>query len=146
MITAYGDLVKFVCEKYFGWNGKKDDYGRSLLQWVGTDKVRSVNPNFWVDFIINILSVFKDKWDYVLIPDCRFPNEIKRWSGDDWSITTVRINRIGFDSPLTHKQQNHLSETALDTYYFDYELSSESGLDKLEKEVDKFILWMEENN
>ena len=41
LIAHYGDLVKYVCRTFFGWNGEKDAYGRSLLQKVGTDIVRS---------------------------------------------------------------------------------------------------------
>ena len=36
LIAHYGDLVKYVCKMYLGWNGEKDEYGRSLLQYAGT--------------------------------------------------------------------------------------------------------------
>lgn len=144
LIAHYGDLVKFVCEKYFNWDGKKDEAGRTLLQWIGTDIVRSVNPNYWVDFVKGMLSMFKGEWDYVLIPDCRFKNEMQ-WD-EEWNTITVRINRINFNSPLTLEQQNHPSETELDDYNFDYVIDCESGLDKLEFEVEKFIKWLEELN
>lgn len=141
LITHYADLVKYVCEKFFNWNGQKDEVGRTILQYVGTDVVRIQRPNFWVDFIIDILTLFKDEWDYVLIPDCRFPNELNRYN-EEWDTTTVRVNRLNFENDLTEEQKNHISETALDSYNFDYYIESESGLDNLEKEVDKFLLWM----
>ena len=75
LIAHFGDLVKYICKTFFGWDGQKDERGRTLLQYVGTDKIRAVSPDYWVDFIVNILTIFKDEWDYVLIPDCRFPNE-----------------------------------------------------------------------
>lgn len=75
LIAHYGDLVKYVCKTFFGWDGKKDEKGRTLLQRVGTDKIRAVSPDYWVDFIVSILDIFCDEWDYVLIPDTRFPNE-----------------------------------------------------------------------
>ena len=78
-----------------------------------------------------------------MIPDCRFVNELDSYD-EDWDTITVRVNRLNFKSPLTLEQQNHISETALDTYNFDYVIESESGLDNLEKEVDKFLEWMEE--
>ena len=143
VITHFADLVKFVSEKYFGWNGLKDEVGRSILQKVGTDVVRTQKPNYWVDFVIGFLEMFRDEWDYVLIPDTRFGNEISRFD-ETWDTTSVRINRIDFTSTLTQEQLNHPSETALDNYNFDYVINSETGLDKLEKEVDKFIKWMEE--
>ena len=72
LIAHYGDLVKYVCKTFFGWDGKKDEKGRTLLQRVGTDKIRAVSPDYWVDFIVSILDIFCDEWDYVLIPDTRF--------------------------------------------------------------------------
>ena len=32
LITHYADLLKFVCKEYFGWNGEKDEEGRTLIQ------------------------------------------------------------------------------------------------------------------
>ena len=142
LITHYGDPVKFLATNLFNWNGEKDEYGRTLLQKVGTDIVRTQNPNFWVDFIIDILKLFKGEWNYVLIPDCRFINELTRY-GEEWDTTTVRVNRLNFENNLTAEQKNHPSETELDNYHFDYVINAESGLDKLEKEVDKFMKWME---
>ena len=143
LITAYGNLVKFVCEKFFDSDGQKNEYNRSLWQYVGTDVIRKEKPNYWVDFIIGIVSMFLNEWDYVIVDDCRFINEFTRWD-ENWDTTTVRVNRLNFESDLTPKQQNHICETALDTYIFDYVIESESGLDNLEKEVDKFLEWMEE--
>lgn len=142
LVTAYGNLVKHVCEAFFNWDGQKDRHGRSLLQRIGTDVIRKQKPNYWVDFVIDIVSMFPDEWDYVIVDDCRFYNEIERWFGFD--VVTLRVNRLNFQSPLTLEQQNHISETALDDYDFDYIINSESGLDSLEKEIDKFMKWMEE--
>ncbi len=144
LIVHFADLLKFICKYYFNWDGKKNEDGRTLLQKIGTDVIRSIKPNYWVDFVKSILSMFKNEWDYVLVPDCRFVNEM-HW-GEDWNTTTVRVNRLNFISPLTPEQQGHPSETGLDCYNFDYVINSESGLGKLEVEVNKFIKWLEESN
>mgnify|MGYP000911163102 CR=1 FL=1 len=143
LITAYGNLVKFICEKFFDSDGQKNEYNRSLWQYVGTDVIRNQKPNYWVDFIIDIISMFPNEWDYVIVDDCRFINELTRW-GEEWDTTIVRVNRLNFESNLTPEQKNHISEIALDNYNFDYVINSESGLDNLEREVDKFLEWMEE--
>lgn len=143
LITHYADLLKYLTKTFFNWNGEKDEYGRSLIQRIGTDIIRKQRPNFWVDFIIDIISMFPNEWDYVLIPDCRFHNELTRWD-ENWDTITIRVNRLNFESDLTEEQKNHISETALDNYHFDYVINSESGLDNLEKEVEKFLEWMEE--
>jgi hypothetical protein len=139
LIAHYGDLVKYVCKTFFGWNGEKDEYGRSLLQRIGTDEVRKVFPNFWVHFIKDMLTIFPNEWDYVLIPDTRFLNEVQVFKNSKWDTITLRVHRLNFISPLTIEQQNHPSETALDNYIFDYYINSEFGLDKLEVEVNKFV-------
>lgn len=108
LITHYGDLVKYVCTAFLGWDGKKDEAGRSLLQRVGTEYVRSKDQNYWVRFVQFMLYALEDAgaWDYVLIPDCRFPNEV-------WGVH-LRVKRPGFDNGLSEEQKRHPSETALD--------------------------------
>lgn len=114
LIAHYADLLKYICAKFFGWNGEKDDAGRQLLQYVGTDVIRVKMPDFWVDFIISIMNLFPDTWEYVLIPDCRFPNEIDRLKEAGFDSIHIRVRRPGFESPLSKEQQLHASETALD--------------------------------
>ena len=40
LVTHYADLVKYGCKTFFNWDGQKDEKGRALLQYVGTDIVR----------------------------------------------------------------------------------------------------------
>lgn len=114
LIAHYGDLVKYVCKTFFDWDGVKDEKGRTLLQHVGTDKIREQNPDYWVSFIGDMLTFFRGEWDYVLIPDCRFPNEVEHLKKKGFDVTHVRVVRENFQSPLTEEQQRHPSETALD--------------------------------
>lgn len=142
LICHYADLLKYICKTFFGWDGQKDNVGRSILQKVGTDTIRKQNPDYWVEFISEFLKMFPNEWNYVLIPDCRFPNEITQMILDGWDVMTVRVNRLNYESPLTEEQQNHISETALDGYQFDYYIDSESGIDNLRIEVEKMYRYM----
>ena len=126
LIAHYADLVKYVSKTFFDWNGEKDEKGRTILQYVGTDVVRTQDSNYWVDFIADMLTFFNDKWDYVLIPDTRFPNEIERMKEKGFDVTSVRITRINFESELTEAQKNHPSETSLDNYFFDYRVTNDT--------------------
>lgn len=120
LITHYADLLKFICKNMFGWNGEKDEEGRHLLQYVGTDVVRKQNPNFWVDYMISVLKLFENEWDYVIIPDTRFPNEIEMLKKEfPKSVISVKVIRPDFDNGLTAEAQTHPSEHALDDYIFD---------------------------
>jgi hypothetical protein len=58
--------------------------------------------------------MFPDRYDFVIIPDTRFPNEIDRIADAGFLATHVRIIRTDFESQLTEEQKNHPSETALD--------------------------------
>lgn len=140
-VIHYADLLKFVCKTYFDWDGKKDEFGRSLLQYVGTDIVRAENPNFWVDFVASMLKFFGDRWDYVLIPDARFQNEIERLREHGFDVTHIRVDRDA-KSSLTEKQLKHASETSLDNVMADFYINNNGSLEDLETTVK---IWMEEN-
>lgn len=128
LITHYADLVKFVCTKFFDWDGKKDEKGRTLLQYVGTDVVSSQQPSYWVDFIVSILKFFENEWDYVLIPDCRYPIEFTQIE-KSFPAALLRIERPNFESGLTEKQKRHVSETSMDNYPFNAVIQNDSTLD-----------------
>ena len=130
LITHYADLLKYICKAFFGWDEKKDEAGRYLLQYVGTDVIRAKNSSYWVDFITGLLSMFPDKWDFVLIPDCRFPNEIEIMKCH-FETYSVRVIRDGFQNPLTDSQRDHPSETALDDYNFDFILRNDGSLEDI---------------
>lgn len=113
LITHYADLLKFICKNIFGWDGEKDEAGRTLLQQVGTNCIREQDPDYWVDFVANLIRMFPNRWDFVIIPDVRFPNEINRIADAGFTATHVRIVRPDFENRLTEEQKNHPSETAL---------------------------------
>lgn len=142
MITHYADLLKYICRQYFGWNGEKDEHGRQMLQYVGTDIIRRQNPTLWVDFIAMILKYFHDNWDYVIIPDCRFPNEITTLVDNGFDVTHIRVERQLFDSRLTEEQMKHQSETALDNTIPDSYIENDGTIDDLKDTVSN---WIKEN-
>ena len=139
LICHYADLLKYICKTFFDWDGVKDDKGRTILQHVGTDVIRMKNhaPNYWVDFIANLLWMFYDEWDYIIIPDTRFPNELERMIDNfgEERIVSLRINRPNFDSGLSQEQLNHPSECGLDDYEFDHYITNDGTLDELDNKL-----------
>jgi len=138
LVCHYADLLKYICKQFFGWDGQKNEEGRTLLQKVGTEGVRKVKPDYWVDFIIDILTFFYNEWDYVIIPDTRFPNEIEKMR-DCFDCSCVHVSRPGFENSLTEEQRNHPSETALDGYLFDHELTNDGTPEGMKREVNNLI-------
>ena len=143
LLTHYADLLKWMCSNYFGWNGLKDDAGRTLLQRIGTDTIRNQIPDFWVNWVIQILNLFPNEWDYVIIPDCRFPNEIQALQREflhtnKADVFHFRIERPNFESSLTAEQKNHISETALDHFGYNRKIIN-TDLSNLSDEINKTI-------
>lgn len=139
LITHYADLLKHICKEFFGWDGKKDDKGRSLLQYVGTDVIRKTKPDFWVDFVTDVLGFFGGCWDFVIIPDARFPNEIERLKESGMNTIHLKVDRPGFDSILTKEQKSHISETSLDNMEPDYCVVNDGDLDTLKAKIDELV-------
>lgn len=142
LILHYADYLKYIASQYFGWDGKKDEKGRSILQYIGTDIVRKKDPSFWVDTAIRFITMFEDQYDYFIIPDTRFRNEIETLMNKGFSVISIYVERIDFENSLTEEQRNHPSETALDNYLFDFYLTTHSGIENLKKRVDNFLYWM----
>ncbi|MDR2648525.1 MAG: hypothetical protein LBB94_02245 [Clostridiales bacterium] len=135
----YADYVKFVCAKYYGWDGRKDERGRHILQYVGTDIFRERDKNFWVDTVVRFARAAWPDYDFILIADWRFPNEYTRWAENNINdVCKVRVYRPGFDNGLTSEQKDHPSETALDHFPMDYKLYA-VDLTGLERECGKIL-------
>lgn len=114
-ITHFADVLKYVCKEYFNWDGKKDQYGRWLLQYVGTDLFRSHYSAFWAVFLAKVCTVmdYHNMYDIMIIPDLRYENELEWMQFYDFSkVNTVCIlgkDKAG-DRCLTSEEENHSSE------------------------------------
>jgi len=140
LITHFADLLKYICKTFFNWDGKKNEEGRTTLQYVGTDVIRRQCPDYWVNFLIGIFQLFPDEWDYIIIPDTRFINENDVLK-DKFDVITLRIERPNFDNGLMEEQQNHESEIALDNYNFDYKIVN-NGDETINNDVSMFINYL----
>jgi hypothetical protein len=142
LIFHNADYLKYIAKQYMGWDGNKDEIGRNILQLLGTEKVRlgTNKPLFWTEKSCDIIDIFYNDFDYFIIPDTRFKNEIfypKARFPD--KVITIRVIRKNYESQLNNEQKNHLSEIDLINFPHDFYIESESGLNNLEKEVDNII-------
>lgn len=132
---AFGDLLKDMCRRYFDWDGKKDEKGRTLLQYVGTELVRERDEDFWTDYVMRFVAVMRP--DFVIVDDWRFIEEIERFSQFFSDITTMRVERydeypsVPYRNPaMTQEQLKHSSETELQNYTCKYVITN-VGIDSL---------------
>lgn len=139
LITHYADLLKYICKQYLGWNGEKDEYGRKMLQYVGTEVFRERDENYWANFVMTILKTFYGYWDAVIIPDCRFKNELEIPKEYGFNVKSIRIKRDSHKNKLTKEQTSHSSETDLDEAVFDYRIDNNGTLSDLESKTREMI-------
>lgn len=123
MKIAFADYLKFIAKKYYGWNGEKDEKGRTLLQYLGTDVVRKNDENFWADIVSRLTRALNSEFDYFIIDDARFPNEVNAFPAENTIL--IKVIRPNYCS-LTSEQQSHASETALDSYIPNYEVINDT--------------------
>lgn len=105
-----------------GWDGKKDQNGRALLQFIGTEWGRQcINQDIWVKDAAERIS----KDDQVIIfDDARFYNEVEYFAlakqYTSWAVKLVRINSDGniWDNELG-ELKDHASELDLPDELFD---------------------------
>jgi hypothetical protein len=121
-IIHHADYLKWVCETYLGVpHDYKSEGSRTVWQYVGTDLFRTQDDLYWVRNVEENIRYLQplSQVDFVIIPDCRFANEINYYKEKGYKVISIRVARKGYVSPLTKEQQNHISETALDFFTFD---------------------------
>ena len=124
-IIHFADPLKMVCEKIYHWDGQKGESGRKLLQTVGTDIVQKNNKLCWVNCVTNIIRGLSSEFDFVIVGDARFKHELNGLfevfdSISEYKIFTIQIVNNAHDNGLSEEQKNHISETDVDGYGFDY--------------------------
>ena len=110
---------------------------RRILQYLGTDVGRNlIDDNVWVDATFKRIANERSLSDHIVISDTRFPNEanaVKLRSESQNFVVRITRPNIG---PVS----DHISETALDDYDFDYVIHNDGSLADLEDSVDR--LWV----
>jgi hypothetical protein len=106
----------------------------TILQWYGCKK-RETDPNYWVEVISQ--KIRDEQPEIAVVTDVRFPNEadwIKLSGG--YLVEVIRKNLDGTRYLASDRDPNHVSETALDDFNFDYTIIAKSGdLDALKSKA-----------
>lgn len=140
-LIAFADVLKHTAKTYFGWNGEKDEEGRSILQKVGTELRKKNNPDIWVNMTCDLIKFMSSEYDWFIVTDVRFERELLTLKMRFAEVYPVRIERFVVDvdsfeddcyramaviksyvNHLTKEQQKHSSETELDNYRGWYEI------------------------
>jgi hypothetical protein len=89
---GFADALKALATT-IGWDGRKDDTGRRLLQELGVGARDVLGADVWVD------ALMRDLPGRVVITDVRFPNEVEAiWAAieaeDDWGPLEAKVRRL----------------------------------------------------
>jgi hypothetical protein len=108
-------------------------FTRWLLQFIGTDIIRHLDKDFFVDSLI-------DEYRHDLnsrlsvVTDVRFLNEATAIKNNGGII--VRVVREGHGD-LIEAGATHISETELDSYQADFIISASEGVENLKLKADE---------
>lgn len=137
-IAPFAVGVKDVATQ-MGWNGRKDDKGRALLQAVG-QLGRNYNEDVWVAKTFNTLLTDVFLPDFILVDDWRFPNEeaySKNKTG--FKVYTIRIEAPSREVLKGTPQYDDVSEVSLDHNTFDYTFTNERSKEDLYLTLDSIL-------
>lgn len=113
----------------------KTDISRILLQCTGTDILRNrVDKDFWAKKLKE--KILKTDYDFILIQDCRLPNEIEIFSDvKDYEVVAIRVERN-----IPTNSNKHESETALDDWTsWNYIVDNNGSLQDLQNSAKNIV-------
>lgn len=120
---------------------------RSVLQLTGTDIFRQLLwPTIWCDLIYHEYISKNTMYDVIVIPDCRFPDEIKYFeelqnNGEVISCITCRVTRNNITN-LSLKNQQHESEKHISKIKVDLEIQNDGTIESLYSKLDNTLIKM----
>ena len=149
-IVHFADLLKTQL-KMIGWDGEKDEGGRTLLQkfsvpikeygnWLASKYSRYAdygNNNYYSAFLYDKI-MFSDE-NIFYIADVRFIPEyeffINKEKNKNIIFKTIRVNRPNFDNGLSKNQKNDESECALDNINMNYYIENDGTVEQLKNKI-----------
>jgi hypothetical protein len=135
-IFPLAEELKRIARDEFGWDGQKDERGRKLLQYIGTECGRMYGGE---DFWVNKWKSNVYKWDekngfpdktLVICDDVRFDNEAKAIRNMGGYI--VHIVGRAYDMG---ENSNHPSEAGINREYVTDIISNDGDMESLQEKA-----------
>jgi dephospho-CoA kinase len=122
-LASFATPIKLIAQSHFGWNQKKDEKGRKLLQEIGSAG-RAYSQNLWIDKARNESSHLRRVWT-----DVRFQNEVDFLLNERKAVV-IRIVRPGL------KAGKHESESGqADLVGVTHEVVNDGTIEDLHRKV-----------
>ena len=132
---SYAYYLKQYVKKISNWDGSEETKPRDLLQSLGIDLIKKIDKELLIRRVMEDIKVYSYFFDVIVVTDARLKEEVdipKKL----FNCITFRIN--GSDNNLTLEQKNHITETNLDDYKFDYIINN-IDINETKEEVLKIL-------
>lgn len=139
---SYAYYLKQYVKKISNWDGLEETKPRTLLQSLGIDLIKKIDKELLIRRVMEDIKIYSYFFDVIIVTDARLKEEIII-PKNLFDCITIRIN--GKDNDLTLEQKNHITETDLDNYKFDYIINN-IDIDKTKEEVLKILGGIDELN
>ena len=144
VIIPFAKPLKDLARDYFGWDGKKDERGRRLLQTLGTEVGRKYDNDIWVKkWKLCAQSNFDAKRG-VIVDDCRFDNEldaVRSFGGKVIRIHAYPEDRKSranlLNAVLSNESESHASESL--PKYYDHHINNTSTIQSLRISIENLF-------
>lgn len=113
---------------------------RELLQKLSSVVIKGElgMSDFFIDRMVEDLKVYSYFFDVIVIPDVRFKEEIEVVKNNFKNAILIGVERINYESELSEKEKNDITEISLDNYNgYDYKIINDGS--DLKYEVDRIL-------
>ena len=97
---AYAHYLNEYVKDISNWDGSEETKPRDLLQSMGIDLLKKINPNLLINRVCEDIEVYSYFYDVIIVTDARLVEEVEVPKGKFSNIITIRINRL-IDNKLT---------------------------------------------
>ena len=142
LMISYADYLKMICARNFGYDGSNKEEGRKILQWFGTDVVKSIERDFWVRIVFQTFDLLNEEYDVFIVADARFEEELQPYPYKLlYPIVNVYIDRK-IETALGDDEYNHSSESMAnnpDLNNFHYVIDNNDTLEYTYEQIENMV-------
>lgn len=139
VISPYTKYLKRYIEEITGEKINEEKKPRDLLQQISSKLIKTIlhKKDFFIKRQIEDIEIYSYFMDVILIPDVRFPEEIKEIKARFSNVVSIGVIRMNYVSDLTEEQKKDITEISLDHYHdYDFEIENKAGLDLQRKALE----------
>lgn len=138
VITQYSKYIKNFVMELKEWDGNSLTAKVSDFQEMG-NSIREINNDYFINNMVQDMSIYEKFVDNVIISDVYLPNEIDTFKNIFDEVISINIENQYKVTELSIEEQIDLTEIALENYSdFDYIVVND-GIDKLKEKIFKIL-------